>query len=80
MHKVHPLAWQSEPTDFALTHCMRCTAGWTRCGADAKVIVCLLDREAVLPSMTSCDRFEPREEKPPVPKRAAYHIPRRPTR
>ena len=30
MHKVHPLAWQAEPTDFATTHCMKCEAGWTR--------------------------------------------------
>ena len=65
MHKVHPLAWQAEPTDFAVTHCMRCEAGWTRSGADgAKVIICLLDREPVLTNMTDCDRYEPREELP----------------
>ena len=34
MHKVHPLAWQSEPTDFATTHCMKCEAGFTRKGTD----------------------------------------------
>ena len=62
MHKVHPLAWQAPPTDFAMTHCMQCAAGFTRCGIDAKVIVCLLDREPVLPNMISCDRFELKEE------------------
>lgn len=77
MHKVHPLAWTAEPTEFATTHCMQCQAGWTRSGADAKVIVCLLDREAVFPNMTSCDRFEPREQKRPEPKRAPYRLPRR---
>jgi hypothetical protein len=63
MRKIHPLAWQAEPTDFATTHCMKCEYGWTRRGADgAKIVVCLLDREPVLPSMTDCDRFEPKEE------------------
>ena len=77
MHKVHPLAWKAEPTEFAATHCMQCQAGWTRSGADAKVIVCLLDREAVFPNMTSCDRFEPREQKRTEPKRTPYRLPRR---
>jgi hypothetical protein len=63
MHKSHPLAWRAEPTNFATTHCMNCEAGWTRKGPDgAKVVVCLLDREPVLPSMTDCDRFEPKAE------------------
>jgi hypothetical protein len=63
MHKPHPLAWRAEPTDFATTHCMKCEAGWTRKGPDgAIVVVCLLDREPVLPSMTDCDRFQRREE------------------
>jgi hypothetical protein len=63
MHKVHPLAWRAEPTDFAATHCMHCEFGWTRKGEKgAKIVVCLLDREPVLSAMTDCDRFEPREE------------------
>ena len=42
MHKVHPLAWQSEPTDFAMTHCMQCQAGWTWEEENGvKIIVCL---------------------------------------
>ncbi len=66
MHKVHPLAWQAEATDYALTHCMQCTASWTRCGANgARLTVCLLDRELVLTNMTGCDRFHPREEDDP---------------
>ncbi len=63
MHKVHPLAWQAPNTEYARTHCMNCAAGWTRSGEDgARLIVCLLDREPVLTNMTSCDRFEPKEE------------------
>jgi hypothetical protein len=63
MHKVHPLAWKADPTDFVTTHCMNCAAGWTRQGENgAKIVVCLLDREPVLNTMTDCDRFEPREE------------------
>ena len=74
-HKAHPLAWNADPTDYATTHCMRCAAGWTRSGTDARVIVYLLDREQVFSNMTSCDRFESREEKL-VPKRRPYHMPR----
>ncbi len=66
MHKVHPLAWQAEPTNFALTHCMKCEGGWTRRGANGvKIIVCLLDQEPVLPNMTGCDRYLQREEDDP---------------
>lgn len=75
-HKAHPLAWEAEPTDFATTHCMKCEAGWTRSGTDAKVVVCILDREQVFPNMISCDRFEPRKQKHPVPKRTPYRMPR----
>ena len=63
MHKTHPLAWQAPSTAFPRTHCMRCEAGWTRSGQNgARVIVCLLDREPVLNTMTDCDRFELRVE------------------
>ncbi len=63
MHKVHPLAWQAEPTDYANTHCMKCAAGWTRRGTDGiTVILCLLDREPVFATMTDCDRFLSKEE------------------
>jgi hypothetical protein len=42
---------------------MRCEAGWTRSGQNgARIIVCLLDREPVLNTMTDCDRFELRME------------------
>lgn len=45
-----------------MTHCATCAAGWTRQQKDGGVIVvCLLDREKVLPEMTSCDRYEPRQ-------------------
>ena len=67
MHKVHPLAWNAPPTDFAETHCMKCAAGWTRSGKEgARIVVCLLDRELVLPALTSCDRFELREPSQPA--------------
>jgi hypothetical protein len=73
MHKQHPLAWSSAATDYATTHCMRCEAGWTRQGPDSLgVVVCLLDREPVLPNMTYCDRFtlrEELEEDNPMPRR-----------
>jgi hypothetical protein len=63
MHKVHPLAWQAPPTDFAITHCSICKAGWTRSGEKgAKVIVCLLDREPAMTNMTGCDRFKHKDE------------------
>ena len=63
MHKQHPLAWSSEATDYPTTHCKRCLAGWSRLAPDGSgVVVCLLDREPVLPNMIFCDRFEAREE------------------
>ena len=38
-------------------------AGWTRQGENgAKVILCPLDREPVLTTMTACDRYESKEE------------------
>jgi len=75
MRKQHPLAWQGPPTDFAVSHCMNCAAGWTRSGQGANVVVCLLDREPVFTNMTSCTRFEPKQ-KHPLPKRAPYRQPR----
>ncbi len=81
MHKVHPLAWQSEPTDFVTTHCMKCEASFARKGTGGgQITICLIDRELVLPNMTDCNRYEPKEEKRPAPKRAPHHIPRRPAR
>ena len=63
MHATRPIARLIEASEFARTHCMRCAAGWTRTLEDGtKTIVCLLDREPVLPNMTSCDRYELREE------------------
>ena len=52
-----------EASDFAMTHCRRCAAGWTRTTANgAMAIFCLLDREPVPPNVTSCDRYELREQ------------------
>ena len=52
-----------KPTEYAASHCMQCAAGWTRTGKDGGVLtVCLLDREPVLADMTSCDRYEPKEQ------------------
>jgi hypothetical protein len=50
------------PTGFAASHCQNCAMGWTRTGQDGALTICLLDREPVLSEMTSCDRYEPREE------------------
>jgi hypothetical protein len=55
---------------------MNCAAGWTRCGQEADVVVCLLDREPVFTNMTSCNRFESKQ-KQALPKRAPYRQPRR---
>ena len=63
MHTTQPVALPLEVSDFAVTHCMRCEAGWTRhLEGGRKAIVCLLDREPVLRNMTSCDRYELRRQ------------------
>jgi hypothetical protein len=50
------------PSEFVISHCQNCAAGWTRTGKDGgSLTVCLLDREPVLADMTDCDRFEVRE-------------------
>jgi len=59
MHKVHPLVWNAPATDFAETHYVNCAPGWTRSDeGGVRVVVCLLDREPVLPALTGCDRFK----------------------
>ncbi len=63
MQATRPITRVIEASEFARTHCMRCAAGWTRSREDGtKIIVCLLDREPVLPTMTNCDRYELRDE------------------
>jgi len=63
MHTPQPITHLPEASDFALTHCMRCQAGWTRLRANGtKTTVCLLDREPVLTNMTNCDRYELRDQ------------------
>ena len=53
---------------YVMTHCTTCLAGWTRKDDDGQVvIVCLLDREPVWPEMTTCDRFESKDD-PPKPR------------
>ena len=50
-------------TEYVRKHCMTCAAGWTRIREDGEaVIFCLLDREPVMMSMTSCDRYEARRQ------------------
>jgi hypothetical protein len=54
-----------KPSAFTASHCQNCAAGWTRTGKDGGLlIVCLLDRESVLPDMVACDRYEPKEGQP----------------
>lgn len=56
-----------EPSAFAHSHCMKCEAGWTRRSKDGTyLVVCLLDRDPVLPETVSCDRFESREQQQPA--------------
>jgi hypothetical protein len=43
---------------------MNCAAGWTRTGKDGLLIVCLLDREPIIPDMIGCDHYEPKEGLP----------------
>jgi hypothetical protein len=63
MPPAQPIAHTYEPTDFAMTHCIRCVRGWTRTiDHGTTIIFCRLDREPVLADMISCDRYEPREE------------------
>jgi hypothetical protein len=46
---------------------MQCGFGWTRRGKDgAALTVCLLDREPILTDITDCDRYERKEERPPL--------------
>ena len=64
MPKAPRAIWR-EPSAFAETHCRNCAAGWTRNGKDGGLlIVCLLDREPVLPDMIGCDHYEPKEGQP----------------
>ena len=52
-------------SNYVVTHCMTCAAGWTRTGEKGEVaIFCLLNREPVWPQLAHCDRFEAREEVP----------------
>jgi hypothetical protein len=69
------LLWKS-PDSFAAEFCTRCKAGWTRRAKKGALTVCLLDREPVLAGMTSCDRFEPRQQPHPkeVKPKAAQEI------
>lgn len=63
MNPIQPIARAMEPSDFAVTHCMRCRAGWTRTiQTGAKAVFCLLDLAPVPANMTSCDRYDLREE------------------
>jgi predicted metal-binding protein len=60
---THPSNENARPkhTDYILTHCRTCAAGWTRTRENGEaVIACLLDRETVIADMTQCDRFEAR--------------------
>jgi hypothetical protein len=68
MHKAVPLAHHYEPTDYAMTHCRRCHAGWTRSFANGtKIVKCFLDQELVPRDMTHCDRYDLKEEEAPHP-------------
>jgi hypothetical protein len=50
-------------SNYVVTHCMTCAAGWTRTGDRGEVaIYCLLNREPVWTKLAACDRFEAREE------------------
>ncbi len=62
MDNVQPLPRTPANTTYALTHCRRCQAGWTRYLADGGIItICLLAGERVRSDMTNCDRYKRRE-------------------
>jgi hypothetical protein len=62
MPPTQPIAHTYEPTDFAMTHCIRCARGRTHTIENGTTIIfCRLDREPVLVAMISCDRYEPVE-------------------
>ena len=63
MPKKAQTVWR-KPSAFAEKFCMNCAAGWTRNGKDGLLIVCLLDREPVIPDMIGCDHYEPKEGQP----------------
>ena len=65
MPKKAQTIWR-KPSAFAERFCMNCAAGWTRTGKDGGLlIVCLLDREPVIPDMIGCDHYEPKEGQTP---------------
>ena len=46
-------------SNFLRTHCQTCAAGWTRrTHKGPKLVVCLLDRQPVIPEIADCDRYE----------------------
>jgi hypothetical protein len=48
---------------FSDTHCMNCQAGWVRKTAAGKtLLMCLIDRELVLPDLNGCNMFKPKEK------------------
>ena len=55
-----------EPLGWAMTRCTRCTVAWVRSNlieeSEHLSIVCKLDMQKVLPTLTSCDNFEDRAE------------------
>ncbi len=57
-------------SNYVKTHCETCAAGWVRTGEkpEEKIYFCLLDREAVWPQMSHCNRFEPLEAEDGTPR------------
>ena len=44
---------------YVRTHCMTCAAGWTRLDKDGRpFVVCLLNREPIMPEIAHCNRYE----------------------
>jgi hypothetical protein len=45
-------------SNYVMTHCMTCRAGWIRKNQSGGLaIVCLLNREPVWPEMAECSKF-----------------------
>ena len=53
--------WKA-PTGFAASHCMNCKAGWIRTKEEGALIICLLDRQPIPSNLTTCSRYEAKDE------------------
>jgi hypothetical protein len=57
--RILPKIFTQETSSFVKTHCQACAYGWQRQNQEGGTLTyCLLDREQVFQSLTSCSRYE----------------------